>query len=270
MTRILITGASRGLGRALCAELTGRGHDVVATGRRRSDLDDVPAAARVQLDVCDPDSVTAAVSAVDHAVGGVDVLVNNAAAASGGGPVEAVPPSAVHEVLDTNVVGTLRVTQAFLPGMRERGSGLVAVVSSVAARIAPPLGGVYAASKAALEMLSEALRFELSHFGVRVVVLQLGGVKTGLATARTVHSSPPYAPLTDQVQARLAGWATGSWGMTPEEAARRVADVLETPDPPLRIPVGDDAQRFLSAAGARPDGTDPRAAGNRRGMGLDW
>jgi NAD(P)-dependent dehydrogenase (short-subunit alcohol dehydrogenase family) len=269
MKRILVTGASRGLGRALTAELVGRGYGVVATARRLADLDDVAAASKLQLDVTDAESVAAAAAAA----GPVDILVNNAINGSGGGPVETVPVDTVREVFETNLFGALRLTQALLPGMRERGSGLVANISSVAGRIAPPLAGVYAASKAALEMLGDALNFEVRHFGVRVVSLQLGGVKTGHVTAHPLHTSPAYQPLTDQVAARLAQWANSDWGMSPQEAASRVVDVLELPDPPTRVPVGADAERFLAMAdaGQARSGQWAGAAANRRaGMGLDW
>jgi NAD(P)-dependent dehydrogenase (short-subunit alcohol dehydrogenase family) len=265
----LVTGAGRGLGRALCTELDRRGYTVVATARRVEALTDIAASVLLQLDVTDPRSVAAAA----EAAGPVDVLVNNAVNGTGGGPLEAVPVDVVRDVFDTNVFGPLRLAQALLPGMRERGQGLVANVSSVAGRIAPPLGGVYAATKAALEMLTDTLRFEAGHFGVRAVSLQLGGVNTGHATAHPLHTIEDYEPLTDQVQARLAQWAGRGWGMSPEEAARRCVDVLERPDPPSRVPVGDDAERFLAMADAGQARSGQWAGGtvNRRpGTGLDW
>ena len=264
-----MTGAARGLGRALCAELDRRGYTVIATGRRLDALQAVPAAVPLQLDVTDPRSVALAA----EAAGEVDILVNNAVNGTGGGPLEAVPLDVVRDVFDTIVLGPLRLAQALLPGMRERGHGLVANVSSVAGRIAPPLGGVYAATKAALEMLTDTLRFEAGHFGVRAVSLQLGGVNTGHATAHPLHTIEAYEPLTDQVQARLATWAGSGWGMSPEEAARRCVDVMELDDPPSRVPVGDDAERFLAMAAAGQARSGQWAGGtvNRRpGMGLDW
>ena len=141
MARVLVTGASRGLGRALVVELKKRGHEVIATARRIDDLADLEVANTVVLDVTDPASVAAA--AAD--AGTVDVVINNAAITVEG-PLEALPVDAVRLVFETNVFGALRVMQAFLPGMRESRSGMIINISSVGGRFAPPLQGVYAAS----------------------------------------------------------------------------------------------------------------------------
>jgi NAD(P)-dependent dehydrogenase (short-subunit alcohol dehydrogenase family) len=150
MSRILVTGATRGLGRALVNELSRRGHEVVATGRRLEDMADLPAAERLVLDLTNPASIDQALAAA----GRLEVVINNAAMTVSG-PVEAVPATLVEQVLATNVLGPLRVMQAALPTMRRRGSGRTLNISSPAGRFAPPLEGVYSASKAALEMLSE-------------------------------------------------------------------------------------------------------------------
>ena len=171
--RVLITGASRGLGHALAAELHGRGYDVVATARNLSDLADLDASDKVPLDVTDPKSVEAAVAAAAE----LDVLVNNAGLTVQA-PVEAVPIDVFRSVIETNLFGPLRLMQAFLPGMRKRGRGTIVNVSSGGVRSAPPLQGAYSASKAALELLSETLRKELEPFGVRVLVISAGGIRT--------------------------------------------------------------------------------------------
>ncbi len=257
MARVLVTGASRGLGRALVVELKKRGHEVIATARRIDDLADLEVANKVALDVTDPASVAAA--AAD--AGTVDVVINNAAITVEG-PLEALPVDAVRLVFETNVFGALRVMQAFLPGMRERRSGLIINISSVAGRFAPPLQGVYAASKAALEMLSEALRFEARHFGVRVVVVAPGGIRTGMTERHARFSLAPYAPLVEQVRARFERYAPRG-GSPPETIARAIADVIEQDDPPLRVPVGAFADRLLARLGGRLVGRLVR-------MGLNW
>ncbi len=257
MARVLVTGASRGLGRALVVELKKRGHEVIATARRIDDLADLEVTAKVALDVTDPASVAAA----SAAVGAVDVVINNAAITVEG-PVEALPMDAVRSVFETNVFGALRVIQAFLPGMRERRSGLIINISSVGGRFAPPLQGVYAASKAALEMLSEALRFEARHFGVRVVVVAPGGIRTGMTERQARFSLEPYAPLVEQVRARFERYAPRG-GSPPETIARAIADVIEQDDPPLRVPVGAFADRLLARLGGRLVGRLVR-------MGLNW
>ena len=175
MQRALVTGASRGIGRALVAELAGRGVEVVATARRVDDLADLPAAARLPLDVTSDASVAAAATAA----GRIDLLVNNAAV-SVAAPVEDTPAEVALAMFDTNVVGPLRLISAFLPGMRERGGGTVVNVSSVAGQAVFPLNGVHSASKHALEALSEALAMEAGPLGIRVLVVQLAGVATGM------------------------------------------------------------------------------------------
>jgi len=121
-------------------ELARRDHEVVATGRRLEDIADLPAAEGLVLDLTSPESIDDAMSAA----GQLDVVVNNAALTVSG-PVEAVPADLVEAVLATNVLGPLRVMQAVLPAMRERGSGRIVNISSPAGRFAPPLEGVYSA-----------------------------------------------------------------------------------------------------------------------------
>lgn len=127
MTRVLITGCSTGIGRATAAALAERGYDVVATARREGSIDDLGVAQRLVLDVDDDASVRAAV----EAAGEVDVLVNNAGWGAIG-PIETIPLEQVRAMYDTNVFGVVRMLQAVLPGMRERGGGRVVNVSSAA------------------------------------------------------------------------------------------------------------------------------------------
>ena len=149
MGRILITGCSTGFGRAAAVELTKRGHEVVATARRAAAIDDLDVAARLALDVDDDESVVRAV----QAAGELDGLVNNAGFGISG-PVEQIPLDDVRAMMETNYLGVVRMVQAVLPAMRARGSGTIVNVSSIAGRVAPPLGGFYAASKFALEGLT--------------------------------------------------------------------------------------------------------------------
>ena len=160
MGRALITGCSSGFGRATAIELKARGHEVVATARRPETLDDLDVDARLALDVTDDASVAAAVAAA----GQVDALVNNAGI-NVAGPVEKVPVDEVRRLFETNVFGALRMTQAVLPQMRARRGGTIVNVSSINGRVAQPLAGFYAATKFALEAMSEALHFEAGHFG---------------------------------------------------------------------------------------------------------
>jgi short-subunit dehydrogenase len=255
MSRVLITGASRGIGRGIAAELTARGHEVIATARDVSMLADVPAAARLQLDVTDPRSVSASVAEA----GTIDVLVSNAGATIRA-PMETVPVAEVERLFDLNTFGALRVAQAVLPGMRERGTGKLIFISSVQGRIAIPLIGAYAASKWALEAIAETLAIEVGHFGVSVQLLQPGAVSSGGGERARVFldESNPYRPLLDQVQ----GFRSAP--VTVEEVAQAVASALEDTRSQLRVPVGAPATRALAARKAAPEDVPFLAAP------LDW
>ncbi|MCY1144218.1 SDR family NAD(P)-dependent oxidoreductase [Actinoplanes sp. Pm04-4] len=241
MLNVLITGTSRGIGRAIAKELTARGHRVIATARKLETLDGLDVAAKVQLDVTDQASVDAAVAAA----GPVDALVSNAGTTVRG-PVETVPLDAVRDVFELNYFGALRVTQAFLPAMRERGFGRLIYISSLLGRITTPLMSTYSGSKWALEALVEAAAAETAQFGVRVTSLQPGGVESsdsaGAALAAVyLTENDPYRPLLEAVtRARKAP-------VTAEQVATVVADTLVDPNPPLRIPVGAAALEALGA-----------------------
>lgn len=244
MSRILITGASRGIGRAVAEELTARGHEVIATARDVSMLADVPAAVRLQLDVTDEASVSAAVKAA----GPIDALVSNAGATVRA-PMETVPVEEVQRLFELNTFGALRVAQAVMPAMRERGSGKLIFMSSIQGRIAIPLIGPYAASKWALEAIAETLAIEAAPFGISVHVLQPGAVSSGGAERAKafLDEDNPYRPLLDQ----LKGFRSDP--VTVQEVADAVAVALEDPHAPLRIPVGAAAATVLAARKAAPE-----------------
>ncbi|HEY7253427.1 MAG TPA: SDR family oxidoreductase [Gaiellaceae bacterium] len=231
--RIFVTGASRGLGRALVVELQRRGHEMLAAARDLDALSDLEAAEKLALDVDDPGSVEAAVKAA----GEVDVLVNNAAVTVQS-PVEAIPVEIFGSILETNVLGPLRLIHALVPGMRERGRGTIVNVSSRAVRSAPPLQGPYAASKAALELLSDVLRKELQPFGIRVIVIDTGGVRTEMRARQRKYGGEPYAELIEQFESRMAEYDRQGGGSEPDEIASAIADVLEDTDPPAVAQVG--------------------------------
>jgi NAD(P)-dependent dehydrogenase (short-subunit alcohol dehydrogenase family) len=247
MARALITGCSTGIGRATAVELTKRGHEVVATARNPSVLDDLDVAVRLPLDVTSDASVAAAVVAA----GDVDILVNNAGI-SVGGPIEHVPIDAAQTVFDTNVWGALRMVQAFAPGMRARERGWIVNVSSTMGRVVAPLAGIYAASKWSLEALSEAMENELRHFGIRVVVIEPGYIDTPMLTREETPVEPPYDEL-QRIWAAAVGQLQGDGGPPgPELVAAAIADALEEDEPNLRRPVGADAEMIVSLRDSMP------------------
>src|SRR5580693_6173524 len=243
MASVLITGASKGIGRATAAEFARRGHRVVATARDPRSLAGLDVDQRLPLDVTDPVSVAAAV----RNAGEIDVLVSNAGEIFYAA-VEATPPDRFAQLLDLNTVGALRVAQAVLPGMRTRGRGRLMFMSSVAGRVVLPPGAAYAASKWALEALVEALAIEVAPFGIQAALLEPGAVSSGALDDVTTYALriDPYGGIV-----RNGGPRAGM--ITPQQVAAEVADAAEKPQLPLRIPIGDAARALLAARHAAPD-----------------
>ena len=195
------------------------------------------------LDVSDEASVAAAVGRA----GALDAVVNNAGL-TGLGPLEDYPLNDVKRVLDVNTLGPLRLAQAVVPQWRERGSGVLVNISSVQGRIGTPMEGVYAASKHALEALSETLYFELGHFGIRVVIIEPGYIAPGMKHSDDHRGPDVYADLRAQ-WGRTDATLTGPAGRPgPELVANAVADALEDPATPVRVEVGADAALVLICA----------------------
>jgi NAD(P)-dependent dehydrogenase (short-subunit alcohol dehydrogenase family) len=273
---ILITGATSGIGRDAAVRLARAGHLVLAGGRRADALADLARAAggRVEpvvLDVADPASVAAARELVERGTRGrgLDVLVNNAGYALPG-PLEALAEEDLRRLFDTNVFGLLAVTRAFLPAMRERGQGRVVNVGSIMGRVAMPLLGAYNASKHAVAAITEALRLELAPFGVTVVLVEPGAIRTGFA-ARALAGLAPYRDPDSPYAAALAGTAT-AWARVyrfapgPAAGGRAVARAATTDRPAPRYVVPAHNRLVVAALGALP--TAAADAAKRRIMGL--
>jgi NAD(P)-dependent dehydrogenase (short-subunit alcohol dehydrogenase family) len=241
MSRVLITGSSKGIGRAVAQELSRRGHEVVATARDPRALADLDVAQRLALDVGDPASIAAAVAEA----GEVDVLFANQGVIFYAA-IEETPVDRFAELLDTNLFGTLRVVQAVLPGMRERGRGRVLLQSSAVGRIVSPPGGAYAASKWALEAIGEALALETARFGISVGLLEPGAVSSGALDDVTRYASLPGDPYAFLMRGPRDF-------MTTEQAASEMADAVEADTIPLRIPIGDPARSILATRREAPD-----------------
>jgi len=250
--RVLITGCSTGFGRAAAVELTKRGHDVVATARKPETLDELDVADRLRLDVDDDASVAEAVASA----GELDAIVNNAGFGIVG-PIEAVPLNEVQRMFETNLFGAVRMIQAVLPRMRERGSGTIVNVTSLAGRVTGPLGGFYASTKYALEAISEALHLEAGHFGIRVRVVEPGFFDTGFQgkEPRFALDRPPYDELDRVWQGAFEKLQGGPEALGPEPVAAVIADALESDEPKLRWPVGADADMVLAARTTMDDET---------------
>lgn len=239
---ILITGCSSGIGRATALHLAARGNTVYATARRLDAIADLESSGcrTLALDVLDEQSMRAAVAAVEAEHGAVGALVNNAGYAVSGA-IEALPLDAVRTEFETNVFGYVRMAQLVLPAMRRAGTGRIVNVSSVAGRVTMPGAGAYAASKYAIEAISDALRFEVRGFGVEVIVIEPGPIRTEFtATANTAleHADAgPYAGYHAAVAKADAETDESFIAGRPEHVARTIERALSAgrPRPRYRV-----------------------------------
>jgi len=240
-----VTGGSSGIGRATARAFAQEGWTVYAGARDDDDL----AALReegyepVELDVTDPDDCAHAVADLVEAEGRLDCLVNNAGYAQLG-PTEDVQPRKLHEQFDVNLYGPHRLIRAALPHMREAGDGTIVNVSSFVGRLPLPGAGAYAASKAGLESLSDALRAEVSGFGVDVVLVEPGPVDTEFDERAEdelagLDRSGAYDRLYDLIDDQQAAGVAES---SPEEIAAAVLEAASSTNPDARYPVGPVAR----------------------------
>ncbi len=250
------------IGRATVEVLAARGHDVVATARDVGLLAGLPAQ-MLPLDVADPDSVRMAMAEA----GELDAVVNNAGL-TGYGPLETYPLDSFARVLEVNTIGPLRMAQAVIPSWRERGSGVLVNISSVQGKVGTPLEGPYAASKHALEALSETLYFELGHFGIRVVIIEPGYIAPGMKHGDDHLGPPLYSDLHEQWGATVSTLIGPDGRPGPELVAAAVADALEDPATPLRVEVGADASMVLELRRTTSDAEFEAAM--RKALGLTW
>ncbi len=174
---VLITGCSTGIGRDLAIRLTEAGYTVAATARRVDTLADLSVGLKLPLDVTSTESVEQAVAETLRQFGRIDGLVNNAGFGLRG-VVEEVPEDSVQKIYDVNVFGVLRMVRAVAPIMRAQGFGRIINISSIAGRVVTPVNGIYSSTKFALEAVSDALRWELQPFGIKVIVIEPGPIRT--------------------------------------------------------------------------------------------
>jgi NAD(P)-dependent dehydrogenase (short-subunit alcohol dehydrogenase family) len=254
MTVTLVTGTSTGIGKATALHLSRLGHTVYASMRAPEASDDglrrVAEGERldlelIALDVDDSASVASAVGDVLERSGQIDVLVNNAGLGKLTS-VEEVPVEDAKAVFETNVFGPLRMMQAVLPGMRERGGGTIVNISSVAGRLVSAGHGVYAATKYALEALSEAVAIETKRFGIRVIVIEPGFILTPILdkAGEVEIGDGPYAPHLRRMKVLYKDARGGA--DPPSVVAEVIADALVDPNPRFRYLAGEGAPPVIN------------------------
>ena len=269
----IITGCSSGIGRATAIHLAARGWRVFATARRLESVNDLASdqITALRLDVTDEATMTATIDQVLALTGRIDALVNNAGYAEGG-PLERASAEEVRGQFETNTFGPLRLAQLVLPAMRSQGSGRIVNVSSIAGRVAMPFIGLYSASKFALEALSDALRLETRLFGVDVIIVEPGGVRTDFSAVAHRRSSrfateqdSPYSRYFTGFDHSIAGMAR--WSASPEDVARVVHQALTAGRPKARYAATPMARLMLAAVPRLPDRL--RDAALSRSLGLE-
>jgi NAD(P)-dependent dehydrogenase (short-subunit alcohol dehydrogenase family) len=260
---VLITGCSTGIGRATAEHLAARGWPVYATARRLDTIGDLAARGckTLALDVCDDASMRAAVEAVERAEGAVGVLINNAGYGQEGA-FETVPMEQVRRQFETNVFGLIRLSQLVLPGMRRQGWGKIVNLSSMGGRLTLPGGAFYHATKHAVEALSDAVRFEVRGFGVDVVVIEPGPIKTRFGDTAIesigdgAGDGSPYARFNAAVAQRVREAYEGpmaAFAAAPEAVARVIERAVSARRPRTRYLVTAAARLLMGLRRCLPD-----------------
>jgi NAD(P)-dependent dehydrogenase (short-subunit alcohol dehydrogenase family) len=260
---VLITGCSTGIGRATALELACHGWTVYASARRPEAIQDLAAAGCkiLALDVCDEDSMRAAVERVERAEGAVGVLVNNAGYGQEGA-FESIPMTEVRRQFETNVFGLIRLSQLCLPGMRRQRWGKIVNLSSMGGKLTFPGGAFYHATKHAVESLSDALRFEVQGFGIDVIVVEPGPIRTRFGDTAIgsitgpAGGDPAYAAFNEAVAAKIKDAYEGPMGRLaagPEAVAQVIEKAIGASRPATRYTVTAAARMLMGLRRWLPD-----------------
>src|ERR671919_1100163 len=258
---VLITGCSTGIGRATAERLADDGWNVHATARQLEAIEDLAGKGckTHALDVTDERSMESAVEEVEKE-GPVGALVNNAGY-SQSGAIETIPMESVRRQFETNVFGLIRMCQLVLPSMRASGSGRIVNLSSMGGKLTFPGGGIYHATKHAVEALSDALRFEVAGFGIDVVVIEPGLIvtefgETAAGSLAEVEEHGPYAKFNSDVARVTANAYSGplaKFGAGPDAVAGKIAGALAARRPKTRYTVTPSAKVMLGVRSVMTD-----------------
>ena len=259
---VLITGCSTGIGRATAERLASRGWNVYATARKVESIADLASRGckTLALDVCEEASMRAAVATVERAEGAVGVLINNAGYGLEGA-FEEVPMTDIRRQFETNVFGLIAMTKLVLPAMRRQRWGRIVNLSSMGGKLTFPGGAYYHATKHAVEALSDALRFEVKGFGIDVIVIEPGPIKTRFGdTAAGGIAAPkdsPYAAfnvvLQKQIREAYEGGPMARFAAPPEAVAETIEKAISAAGPRTRYKVTLAARVLMGLRRILPD-----------------
>ena len=259
----IVTGSSSGIGQEVSLVFARNGFTTYATMRniqKSSNLKSILEREQldihfVQLDVTDENSVASAIQKISHERGRIDILVNNAGYALTGA-FEDLAMDEIKSQYETNVFGLIRTTQAVLPIMRKQKSGTIVNISSGAGRFGYPTGSAYVSTKFAVEGLSEAISFELEPFGIRVILIEPGIIKTNFLNStilarKSKDIESEYAPLMKYVKNVINEMANN--GSDPKDVADIVLDAVTTDKPRLRYLAGKDVEQLVKTKESMSD-----------------
>ncbi|MET7947110.1 oxidoreductase [Micromonospora sp. NPDC005324] len=259
----LITGCSRGLGRALAEAVVADGDHLVATARNPAQLDDLvdrhgDQVRAVALNVNDPAAARVAVRTAVDEFGRLDILVNNAGYADVAA-IEDMSEDDFRAQIEANFFGVVNLSRASLPVMREQGRGHIVQISSVGSRVASTGLGAYQSAKWAVSGFSGVLAKEVEAFGIRITTVEPGGLRTDWAgsSMSALPISEPYRPVIDPAVQRLRQ-ASGAQPGDPARAAQAIIQITRVDDPPLRLLLGADAVAAAQAAAEALAASDAR------------
>jgi NAD(P)-dependent dehydrogenase (short-subunit alcohol dehydrogenase family) len=250
-----VTGASRGIGAEIAIAVLAAGDQLIATSRKKTDLDQFelnPNVLTLSLDITDEAQVQAAVAAALERFGQIDVLVNNAGFGLLGG-IEETNAAEVERVYRTNVFGLLNMTRAVLPSMRQRRSGHIINLSSIGGYRSTPGWGIYSSTKFAVEGITEALHDELAPLGIHATVVEPGYFRTNFLDSsslqRTALEIPDYGETVGKVR-KIASELSYQQPGDPTKLAQAMLQLANADTPPLRLPLGTDTLRAIAQKNA--------------------
>ena len=239
---VLITGASSGIGKAIGGYLFTKGYTVYGTSRDSSKITN-SVFPLLDLDVRKPETIARTINAIISKSGRIDVVINNAGVGITG-PIEEIPTDEIKNSFETNFFGPIEVIKAVLPQMRMQQSGLIINITSIAGYMGLPYRGIYSASKGALELITESLRMEVKHFGIKITNVAPGDFATNIASGR-FHSEVknsayeiPYKKTLETMNNHVDN------GGNPNEMAEAIYKIIATKNPKIHYKVGAFIQKF--------------------------